>query len=58
MEIKELRKKTGLSQSMFAQKFHIGIRTLQSWECGARKAPGYVVFMIARIIDLEEKYGS
>lgn len=55
MTIKELRNKTGLSQRLFAQKFHITICTLQSWEQGRRHTPEYVIFMVERILDLESR---
>lgn len=53
MTIKELRKKTGLSQSQFAKRFHLNVRSLQQWEQGARTPPKYVVWLIARVIELE-----
>ena len=37
--ILELRKQTGLSQSQCANKFHIGLKALQSWEQGWRNTP-------------------
>ena len=40
LSIVELRKKTGLSQSKFAEKYHIKLNTLTQWEQGLRKAPG------------------
>ena len=46
MNIKELRTKTGLSQSEFAKRFEIPVRTLQQWEQGAQKPPSYVVDML------------
>lgn len=49
--IKELRESTGLSQSKFAEKFHIPIGTLQHWEQGVRKPPEYVIYMIEVLID-------
>ena len=52
--ILELRQKTGLSQSKFAQRFHLNVRTVQQWEQGARKTPDYVIWLIARVIELEE----
>lgn len=54
MTILELRQKTGLSQSKFAQRFHLNVRTVQQWEQGARKTPDYVIWLIARVIELEE----
>ena len=53
--IKELRKKTGLSQSKFSAKFGIPIRTLQQWEQGISAPPEYLVRMMAYIMLLEEK---
>lgn len=55
MKIQELRKRTGLSQSKFAEKYHISIRTLQRWERGQNATPDFVVFMIEQVLDLEEK---
>ena len=52
--IKELRKKTGLSQSKFSAKFGIPIRTLQQWEQGISAPPEYLVRMMAYIMLLEE----
>ena len=54
-EIKELRKKTGLSQSKFSAKFGIPVRTLQQWEQGISAPPEYLVRMMAYIMLLEEK---
>ena len=34
MTVKELRKKTGLSQSKFAEKYKINLWTLKNWEQG------------------------
>jgi len=56
--IKELRKKTGLSQSKFSAKFGIPVRTLQQWEQGISAPPEYLVRMMAYIMLLEEKNGD
>jgi putative transcriptional regulator len=37
VDIKRIRKKTGMSQSEFAHAFYINPRTLQEWEQGRRK---------------------
>ena len=50
MNVKDLRKKTGLSQSKFANLFNIPVRTIQQWEQGVRKPPDYVIFMMEKII--------
>ena len=57
MNIVEIRKKTGLSQSKFAARFGIPVRTLQQWEQGRSAPPDYVVRMAAYIIELEELTG-
>ena len=54
-KIKELRKKTGLSQSKFSAKFGIPVRTLQQWEQGISSPPEYLIRMMAYIMLLEEK---
>ena len=53
-KIKELRKKTGLSQSKFSAKFGIPVRTLQQWEQGISAPPECLVRMMAYIMLLEE----
>lgn len=55
MNIVDLRKRTGLSQSRFAKKFHLSVKAVQSWEQGWRNTPEYVLYMVERILDLEEK---
>ena len=52
--IKDLRKKTGLSQSKFSAKFGIPVRTLQQWEQGISAPPEYLIRMMAYIMLLEE----
>lgn len=52
-KIKELRARENLSQSRFAEKYHISKRTLQNWEQGIRRIPDYVPYMIERIMKLE-----
>ena len=56
--IKELRKKTGLSQSKFSAKFGIPVRTLQQWEQGISAPPEYLIRMMAYIMQLEESKES
>lgn len=50
----ELRKRTGLSQSQFANKFHIGLKALQSWEQGTRNTPESTLYMIQMILEYED----
>ena len=53
MKIKELRKKTKMSQSEFSSYFGISIRTLQQWEQGRRTPPPYLIGLMERILNLE-----
>ena len=55
-KIKELRKKTGVSQSKFSAQFGIPVRTLQQWEQGISAPPEYLVRMMAYIMLLEERF--
>ena len=54
-KIKEMRRKTGLSQSKFSAKFGIPVRTLQQWEQGISAPPDYLIRMMAYIMLLEER---
>ena len=53
--LKELRKELELSQAKFAEKFGIPLRTIQDWEYGKREVRSYIVNMMYRIIELENK---
>ena len=55
ISILELRRQTGLSQSQFAKKFHIQLKTLQSWEQGWRNTPECILYMVQRILELEKE---
>lgn len=48
--VKELREITGLSQSKFADLYSINVRTLQSWECGAKNIPEYAHKLLERVV--------
>ncbi len=50
MRIKELRKKTGLTQTQFGSLFGIPMRTIQEWECERRIPPKYIVDMIEELL--------
>lgn len=55
MSIRQIREKTGLSQSKFAEMFHIPTRTLQKWEIGQASPPPYIEYMLQVILDYKEK---
>ena len=48
--IKEIRKLTGLTQTAFAEKYNLPVRTLQNWECGKGTPPPYVLQWLERIV--------
>ena len=56
MTIVELRKKTGLSQSKFAQKYHIQVATLQHWEQGVSKTPETILYLLEEL--MKYQYGE
>lgn len=50
LDVKSVRRKTGLSQSQFASRFAIELRTLQDWEQG-RRSPDATVRAYLNVID-------
>lgn len=54
MTIKELRKKSGLTQKEFAEKYHIPRRTIEDWEREIRTPPPYIPELIEKIMKLEK----
>lgn len=58
LDVKLLRRSTGLSQSKFAAYFGIPVRTLQDWEQQKRTLPEYVIAMMERIWTLEHSEKS
>ena len=50
MKIRELRLKTGLTQTEFGALFGIPMRTIQEWELENRKPPEYVINMIEELL--------
>lgn len=55
MGVKELRGITGLTQAQFAEKYHISLRQLQSWECGFRNTPDCILYMLGRLVSIDYK---
>lgn len=52
--IAQMCERYGLSQTALAKHFNIPLRTVQDWYAGRRKAPDYVIDMMARLLDLEK----
>lgn len=51
MSVKEIRKRTGLTQKKFSELYHIPLETLRSWESSAtstrhRDCPPYVLELL------------
>lgn len=51
MSIKEIRKKSGLTQVQLAKKYRIPLQTIKQWESNPqstsyRKCPAYVEYML------------
>lgn len=55
MTVRELRDRTGLSQSGFSRKFGIPVATVQHWEQGVSSPPSYVPGLIEKILDYEQR---
>lgn len=51
----ELRRRSGLTQAEFAQKYRIPKRSIENWEATSntayRRAPGYVVDLLERAVN-------
>lgn len=53
VELKILRVRMDLSQTEFADKFHLSVRSLQAWEQGRSQPPECVLYLIRRVVELE-----
>lgn len=45
-----IRKRSGLSQAKFCEKYGIPKRTLENWEQGSRECPDYVLVLLDRVV--------
>ena len=50
-DIKDLRKKTGLSQKEFADKYNLSVRTLQQWEQGISRPLDSLLYLISKDVE-------
>ena len=55
IDVKEIREKTGLSQSDFSVLIHISPKTLQNWEQG-RRVPNGPALALLRILKKDPEY--
>lgn len=46
MDIREMRKRLGDTQSEFAARYNIPFRTVQNWETGLRRPPEYIMALL------------
>lgn len=54
MDIKELRKKAGMTQKTFSEYFGMSKRAVEEWEGGRRKCPDYLLNLIHYKLKKEE----
>ena len=50
MDVRDLRKQLGDTQSEFAERYNIPFRTVQNWESGIRKPPAYILELLTNRI--------
>lgn len=50
--VRELIERYGLTQSAFARRFNIPLRTVQGWCLGERDCPPYLIAMAAELLSL------
>lgn len=55
MQVKEIRKLTGLSQAAFSEKYKIAKRNIENWETGKRKPPDHIPYLLERVVTLEQR---
>ena len=46
MDVRTMRMMLGDTQREFAMRYQIPIRTIQNWETGLRKPPGYILNLL------------
>ena len=52
LSIRDIRRRTGLSQVGFATRYCIPRRTVESWEAGDRSCPDYLRLLLAQDVGL------
>lgn len=54
MSVRDIIAASGLTQSAFAVKFCVPLRTVEDWATGKRKCADYIRLMFARILGILE----
>lgn len=49
-KVRLIRKKTGLTQKAFGEKYNIPLRTIENWENGKSVPPAYVLQLLERAV--------
>lgn len=57
MTVRELRKKTGLSQKKFCKKYRLKYSTYTKWEMNLHSTPECIVHMIETLLAYEDEFG-
>lgn len=57
MTFKELRQRSGMNQTEFANYFGIPRRTVQNWEGGQRQCPEYLLDLMKYKLNHKEAHG-
>ena len=55
MNIRELRKNTGMTQEQFAERFGIALSTLRRWEQRVSEPPGYLIPLLEQILEVNDR---
>lgn len=51
MDVREMRRRPGNTQSEFAARYNIPFRNVQNWETGTRKPPEYIVSLLEHRVE-------
>jgi len=50
-----IRKRTKMSRTAFCKKYNIPLRTVEAWDAGDREAPDYVMDLLEKVVEADEK---
>ncbi len=54
MLIRDIRKKTGMTQEQFATRFGIALPTLRRWEQLVSEPPAYLIPLLQQVLEINE----